>query len=118
MSRLPTYEIFVGESLPTLGLFLRENGQLVTGLAAGHTFELKVAALDGDVLITKTDGIAGQVGAGFPPLGTPNLLIQWAATDELDKLVAGSFLAQLKVTRDSDSRVRIVQWLIRARAAL
>lgn len=116
MKPLPTCEVFVGESLPDLGLFIRENGQLVTGLGSGHTFELKIAKHDGDVLATKTTGITGQSGAGFPPLGTPNVVIAWAA--ELATLSAGSYLAQLKITRTSDSKVRILQWLIRARAAL
>lgn len=116
MTKLPTYEIFVGESLPDLGLFVRANGQLVTGLASGHTFELKIASMDGDLLVTKTTGITGQSGTGFPPLGTPNVVIAWS--DELEELTADSFLAQLKITRTADSKVRIVQWLIRARAAL
>lgn len=118
MTTLPTYEVFIGESLPDLGLFVRENGQLVAGMASGHTYELKVASLDGEVLITKTSGIAGQAGTGFPPTGTPNLVVQWAAAGELNNLTAGSFLAQLKITRTSDNKVRIVQWLIRARAVL
>lgn len=116
MSRLPTYEVFVGESLPDLGLFLRENGQLIAGLASGATFELKVASLEGDVLFSKTTGITGQAGTGFPPLGTPNVVIQWGATDELDELTKGTFLAQLKIT--SGGRSRYVQWLISARATI
>lgn len=115
---LPTYKVFVGESLPDLGLFVRENTQLITGLGSGHTFALKVASLDGDVLFAKTTGIAGQAGEGFVPLGTPNVVIQWGAEGELDQLSAGTFWAQLAITRTSDSRVRYVQWLISARAAL
>lgn len=118
MSRLGTYEIFVGESLPDLGLFIRENGAFVTGLASGHTFELKIASLEGDVIVTKTTGISGQVGSGFAPTGTPNVVIQWGTSGELANLTVGSFLAQLKITRTADSRVRIVQWMVRARAAL
>lgn len=116
MTRLPTYEVFVGESLPELGLFVRENGQLVAGLGSGHTFELKIASLDGDVLVTKTTGIVGQTGTGFPPLGTPNVVIAWAS--ELAVLTDDSFHAQLKITRTADGKSRFLQWLIRARAVL
>lgn len=115
----PIYEVYVGESLPDLGLFVRENGALVTGLGSGHTFELKLASLAGEVLVTKTSGITGQTGSSFPPLGTPNVVVQWATAAELDALTAeGSYRAQLKITRTVDSRVRIYQWLVRARAAL
>jgi len=117
MTGLPTYEVFVGESLPDLGLFVRENGQLVPGLGSGHTFELKIAPLDGAVAVTKTSGIVGQTGTGFAPLGTPNVMISWAA-GVLGSLTEGSFLAQLKITRTADNKVRILQWLIRTRAAL
>jgi hypothetical protein len=116
---IPIYEVYVGESLPDMGLFLRENGALVTGLGSGHTFELKIATLENEVLVTKTTGIIGQTGSSFPPLGTPNVVIQWATTEDLHELTADeTYRAQLKVTRTVDSRVRIQQWLIRARAAL
>lgn len=118
MSRLATYEVFIGESLPDLSLFYRENGQLVAGLNAGHTFELKIAPLGSNTaLFTKTSGIVGQSGSGSPPLGTPNIVIQWADGD-LASLPEGSFRALLKITRDADSRKRYVEWVIRARAPL
>lgn len=119
MKPTPTYEVFVGESLPDFGLFYRENGVLVPGLTSGHTFELTVADLldNDDVLFTKTSGIVGQAGSGFPPLGVPNLLIQWLATGELDTLTPGTtYRAQLAIT--SGGKVRRVEWLIAARAAL
>jgi len=110
-----TYEVFVGESAPPLKLFLRENGVLIPGLATGHTFVLKVATMEDVVLFTKSSSITGQAGSGFAPLGTPNVIVQWAVADELDKLSEGTFRAQLAIT-DSDNRVRYVQWLIHARA--
>lgn len=115
--KLQTYEVFVGESLPALKLFLREDTQLIAGLD-GSTFELKVATLDGEVLFTKTSGITGQAGGGFPPVNcTPNVVIAWAAADELDKLTGGqTYLAQLKITTGGKSRY--VQWLLAARTAL
>jgi hypothetical protein len=120
MDRRATYEVFVGESLPDLGLFLRLNGVLVTGLNTGYTFSLKVASVvDGTVVFTKTTGFTGQGGAGFPPLGMPNLVVQWATSGELALLTAGaSYRAQLWITRGSDGRRLPYEWLIVARAAL
>lgn len=108
---LPTHKVFVGESLPVLGLFYRENGVLLTGLASGHAFELKIATLDGEVVETKTTDITGQAGAGFPPLGTPNIVIAWSS--ELAALTAGTtYRAQLKIT--SSGGVRFVEFLLEA----
>lgn len=119
MTRLSTYEIFCGESLPDLGLFLRENGVLIPALASGHTFELKVAIHGtSSVVFTKTTGITGQTGSTFPPLGTPNVVIAWAATGELDALTPGAYRAQLKITRTLDGKARFYQWLINANVAL
>lgn len=114
MIRRPTYEIYVGESLPDFGLFLVNDTQLVTGLSSGYTFELKVLTLADEEVFTKTDGIIGQTGNDFPPLGTPNVVIQWAG--ELAALSAGTYKAQLKMTRTADSKVRFEQWLIVATA--
>lgn len=117
-SQIPTYEVFIGESLPDLGLFIRENGALISGLANGHTFELRVGTIAGAVLFTKTTGFTGQAGSGFSPLGIPNLIIQWGVTGELDQLTEGTFRARLEITRTSDSRKRYFEWLIRARSVL
>lgn len=115
----PTYEVFVGESLPDLKLFVRDNTQLVTGLGSGHTFALKVATLAGEVLFTKTTGIIGQTGSGFQPLGTPNVIVAWAVADELDQLEAGAtYRAQLFTTRAVDSKKSVDEFLISARATL
>ena len=115
---MKTYKVRVGESLPDLGLFVRDNGALLAGLASGYTFALKVGTLDGDLVFTKSSGIVGQTGANSPPLGTPNVVIRWATTDELDQLTPGTFKAQLFITRSSDSKVRIEEWLISVAATL
>lgn len=117
MRNLPTYEVTVGESLLPLKLFVRPDGALLTGLASGYTFELKVGPVDGGaVLFTKTDGITGQAGAGFAPSGTPNVVVQWEATGELDALSEGTYLAQLALI--SGGKRAFFPFLIRARAAL
>lgn len=112
--QLPTFEVIVGASAPTVGLFVRENGTLLTGLDSGHTFSLKVVdEPGGTVAFTKTSGITGQAGAGLPPSGTPNVEVQWATSGEIANLTGGErYLAELTITRTADSRKRIRQfWL-------
>lgn len=116
---LPTYEVFVGESLPDLSLFLRENTQLISGLDSGHSFRLRVVPVEGGaVVLEKTTGFVGQAGSGFPPLGTPNLRVQWALNDLAELEPDASYRAQLAITRTEDDRVRIYEFLIRTRATL
>ena len=113
-------DVIDGESLPSLGLFVRENGLLLADLDSGHTFELKVADGDGNLVITKTTGITGQVGNGIPPTGTPNVVVQWnASPSELASLNGGeTYDAQLRITRIADSRNRYYQFRIYCRSAL
>jgi len=114
---LPTYEVYDGESLPDLGLFLSVDGTLLTGLATGHTFSLKVTSEDGSsTLFTTTTGFTGQTGSGAPPTGTPNLVKQWATSGELASLTANTrYRAQLAITRSSDSRVRYFEFYLYVR---
>lgn len=117
---MTTIEVVDGESLPSLGLFVRENGTLLTGLDSGHTFEMKVADSAGTLVFTKTSGITGQAGSGVPPNGTPNVVVQWTASpSELAAMSGGStYAAQLKIVRTADSRSRYYQFSIYCRAAL
>lgn len=117
---MTTIEVIDGESLPSLGLFVRENGSLLTGLDSGHTFEMKIADSGGTLVFTKTTGITGQVGNGIPPTGTPNVVVQWNANpSELASLNGGeTYDAQLRITRIADSRNRYYQFHIYCRSAL
>lgn len=117
---MATIEVIDGENLPSLGLFVRENGTLLTGLDTGHTFELKVADDTGTLVFTKTTGISGQAGTGVPPSGTPNVVVAWASgTSELAGLTGGeTYQVQLKITRTSDTRSRYYQFSLYCRAAL
>lgn len=109
--QLPTFEYVVGADAPSLGLFVRENGQLID-LSSGYTYSLKVVdQAGGTVQFTKTSGITGATGSGLPPGGTPNLVIQWATTGELNSLTGGKrYLAQVTITAGADSRQRIKQF--------
>lgn len=113
-------ELVDTESLPDLGLYVRENGSLLTGLASGYTFELKVADSTDTIMFTKTTGITGQTGSGIPPTGTPNVVVQWnASPSELAALTGGdTYQAQLKITRTADSRSRIYPFTVYVRPAL
>jgi hypothetical protein len=113
-------DVVDGESLPDLGLYVRENGTLLAGLATGYTVTLKSADETGTVLVTKTSGITGQAGNGIPPTGTPNVIVQWNATpSELAALDGGeTYDAQLTITRTSDSRSRLYPFRIYVRPSL
>jgi hypothetical protein len=111
---LPVYRVVVGQALPDLGLFVRVDGALLAGLASGFTFSLRVRdPLDAATLFTKTTGFTGQTGAGSEPGGTPNLVVAWAATGELDQLTPGEqHRSLLNVVRQSDSKPFKYQFLI------
>ncbi len=114
--KIPVYEVIVGESLPDLKLWVSTAGDLITGLGTGHSFSLTVRDADDSTdLFVKTTGFTGQTGTGGVSGGTPNLVIEWATSDELDRLSGGrSHKAMLTITRASDTRVRYYEFTIRA----
>jgi hypothetical protein len=113
---IDAYEVIVGESLPDLGLLVKVDGVLLTGLDTGHTFSLVVRdPTDTSTLFTKTTGFTGQAGSLTTTPKTPNLVCQWAASGQLSTLTAGKdHKAALAITRSSDSRVRKYRFTIRA----
>lgn len=111
----PVYEVIVGESLPNLNLWLVDGDTLIQGLDAPTAFELDVWDPSLNLLFTKTSGFVGAAGSGTEGNGSPNLVIQWAVTGELDQLVSGrSHPALLKITRSSDLRVWLREFVIKA----
>lgn len=114
--KIPAYEVVVGQNLPDLGMFVRVDGQLVTNMDTDYTFTLLVRdPLDTVTLFTKTAGFTGQAGTGTPPNGTPNLIVQWAPTSELEALTGGKdHKAMLTVTRTADARRSFYEFILRA----
>src|SRR5262245_12185005 len=77
-------------------------------MASGYTFEVKIAtSLTATPLTTKTTNITG---------GTGTVTVAWSGTD-LD-LTPGDYVAQLKVTRTSDSADWTITEPLRIRARL
>ena len=112
--QLPTFEYIAGADLEDLGLFVRANGTLID-LSSGHTFSLKVVTAPAATAeFTKSSGFTGAAGSGVPPTGTPNLVVQWATSGELNSLTGNvTYLAQLTITRSSDGRMRLRQFYLR-----
>ena len=93
-----TYEWTVGDDLPDLPVEWKEDGVLID-FSSGWTFELKVGSPGSAAAFTKTSGFTGAATS-------PNLVIQFATSGELNTLAAGRYTAQLRATRTSDSRTR------------
>lgn len=79
-----------------------DDGDLVD-LSTALSWQLKIGQVGETALLTKTAGIAGAVGAGVEPSGTPNLVITWSA-GELN-VPAGSYMLQVTATFAGGDRV-------------
>ena len=99
-------EYFDGQELGDAGLWLRDGKGALVDLSTGYTFEVKAwLASAATAAFTKTDDISGAAGAGREPDGTPNLVIQWDATGELDQLDLDTrYRLQVRANRTADSK--------------
>ena len=88
---------------PALELWLIDDDGALIDFSTGYTFALKVGNVGSTALLTKTSGIAGAVGAGEEPTGTPNVVVSWTA-GELN-LTPGSYAAQLTATTAGLDRI-------------
>lgn len=97
------------------------NGALVN-FSSGYTFEVKVAKTSdpATILFTKTTGFAGAVGAGTEgDTGTPNLVISWATSGELNSVTtAGRYIMQIVATKVADSSETTYQMTLNMRSRL
>lgn len=85
-----------GDARPVTDLWwLDDDGDLID-FSSGYTFVLKIGDPGSPALLTKSSGIAGAVGAGSEPDGTPNVVVTWAA-GELD-IAPGVYAFQLRAT--------------------
>lgn len=60
---------------------LTANGGLIDFSVGGYTFVVKIGNPGSAAALTKSSGIAGAVGAGVEPTGTPNLVITPTANE-------------------------------------
>ncbi len=107
MTTTPTVAYFVGSDLDDLGLFVRANRQLID-LSSGHSFTLVVGdGVSGTGGFTKTTSMTGAAGSGIPPNGTPNLVVTWETTGELNNLAGNiRYKCILTILRTTDQRQR------------
>src|SRR5688500_15073344 len=97
-----TFRYVSGAELPNAGWWAFNGVDLIPGLGAGHTFELKIFPAGGGPLLTKTSGLTGQDGSGNgrSELDIPNVVIVWAPGDL--SLDPGIYRMQLRIIRDAD----------------
>jgi hypothetical protein len=82
---------------PDIKLWLADSNGNLIDFSTGYTFAFKLGNPGAAADFTKTTGIAGAVGAGVEPSGTPNITLTFTAA-ELDGLTAGAYLWQLRAT--------------------
>jgi len=112
----PVYTVAVGESLPSLALWMFTDRILLTGADYGYTLTVQTAD-NTAVLFAKTSGFIGQTGSGDGnhPEDVPNLIIAWDAFGELDLLTPGrSHRASLAYSRLSDAKIGYFPLVLRA----
>jgi hypothetical protein len=81
---------------PAARLWLFDDDGTLIDFSSGYTFSFKIGVVGATALLTKTTNIAGAVGAGTEPTGTPNVVITWTA-GELN-LTPGVYQWQLTCT--------------------
>lgn len=74
---------YQGAERPALRLWLQDDDGELIDFSSGWTFEFKIGRTGSTALLTKTAGVAGAVGSGSQPLGTPNVVVTWVS-GELD----------------------------------
>ncbi len=88
---------------PALKLWLLDDDLSLIDLST-YTFSLKVGHIGSAALLTKASNIAGAVGAGAEPSGTPNCVVTWTA-GELAVLAAGLYDFEITCTLGGLDRV-------------
>lgn len=100
-----------GSDLPDLGLVWKDTAGNLINFSDGWTFEAKVGRLGEAAQFSKSAGITGAATS-------PNVLIEWATTGELNTLSPGTYTLQLAATRTDDGRTRLYQTRIRIKKAI
>lgn len=97
-----------GSDLPDLGLVWKDTAGTLINFSDGWTFEAKIGRLGEAAQFVKSTGITGAATS-------PNVLVQWATTGELNALDPGTYTLQLAATRTADGRTRLYQTRIRVK---
>lgn len=80
-----------------------DDGNLIDFSSGSYSYSFKIGLPGSAALLTKTTNIAGAVGAGVEPTGTPNIVVTWAAGDLA--LTPGVYVWQLTATISGLDRV-------------
>lgn len=111
MATIDTVDYTVGDELESLQLWWFANSALVD-LSVAHTYSAKLYKASDSTHTNvfsalKTTGFTGAAGSGTKPSGTPNLVVTWATTGELNSTMTdGLYIFQIVATRTSDSKQR------------
>ena len=85
-----------GVTTPSAKLWIYDDDGTLLDLSAASGFVVKIGARKQAAKLSKSAGIAGAVGAGTEPTGTPNLVITWSGT-ELN-IAPGTWLIQVSMS--------------------
>lgn len=109
---LPTATTYIqGADLPDLAITWKDSNGAIIDFSTGSTFVLKVGQPGVTASLTKSTGIAGASTS-------PNITIAWAVSGELNTLPAATYVADLIATRTSDSKQRVLRFLLPITAAI
>lgn len=96
------------------------SGQLVD-FSTGYTFVASVANSRSPqtIIFTKTNGFTGSAGSGIEGDGTPNLIVQWATSGELNSITTpGTYILEIKATLSADGSETTQQMLLQMASRL
>lgn len=103
-------EYIKGSDLPDTALWWRDRAGNLIDFSTGWTFTVQVLNEAGEDQFTpKTSNINGAAGEGEYPDGTPNLVITWASTGELDSVDVGSYTLVITANQTSTGKDRIAR---------
>lgn len=94
-----------GSDLPDQPVVWTDYTNALIDFGLGWTFQLKIGHLGQAALVVKTSGITG-----FGPGISPNVVIAWAISGELNTLEPGNYTALLTATRTSDNKQRRISF--------
>lgn len=109
---IPTAPPYVqGADLPDLAFDWKDSAGALINFSSGWTFALRVGQPGAAATLTKSTGITGASTS-------PNITVAWATSGELNTLPAGTYIGDLIATRTSDSKQRILRFVLPVRDAI
>jgi hypothetical protein len=112
MTLYPTADTRIaGAALPDTAIDWQDDQGNLIDFSTGHTFTLRASRTPGTPpVIVKTLGITGSDTS-------PNINISWTLA-EAAALTAGTWIADIAATRDTDNKPRILRIVLPIRSAV